>query len=275
MANSIVFPDQAAAVANLTALLNVGVGNTINVNALTSSQLWAKLKAAEASAQRQLRVFFGPTEIIPEWTLDLEQTIAAFEAAGTPYAFQSAFDYDPESFMDDRWAFMQLAHTPVQVIRKIWFDVPSPCLMGFAVPDNWIRLDKKYGQLRLIPVTSVASSQMAYGFQLLAGGSAYPLSIQVSYLAGLTNVDGTIVSSFAEYWDDLVDVIYKMAILKILQDAFVPVSSSISADGLSQSSSVSISDYQSVIDSILFGGKGSNGGLYASIHGASGSLMVC
>lgn len=274
MAASVLFPDQSAAVANLTALLALGVGKYLNVGVLTPAQLWSKLQAAEASAQRQLKVFFGPTEIIPEWTPTLQTAIDAFEAAGTPYAFQSAFDYDPDAFRDDRWSFMQLSHTPVQAIRTIWFDVPSPFLMGFTVPNEWIRLDKHYGQLRLIPITSVASPQMAYGAQLLGGGRAFPLSIQVSYLAGLTNVTGAAVSSFANSWDDLLDVVYKMAMLKIMQDAFLPSSSSISADGLSQSASLVMADFQTGIDTILFGLKGSNGGLYASIHGVSGMFAV-
>lgn len=274
MSASVLFPSQDAAVANLTALLALGVAKYLNVDVLTPAQLWSKLQAAEASAQRQLKVFLGPTEIIPEWAPTLQTTIDACEAAGTPYAFQSAFDYDPDAFRDNRWSFMQLTHTPVQAIRRAWFDVPSPFLMGFTVPDEWIRLDKRYGQLRLIPVTSVASPQMAYGMQLLGGGRAYPLSIQVSYLAGLTNVTGAVVSSFADAWGDLIDVVYKMAMLKIMQDAFLPSSSTISADGLSQSASLVMADFQATIDTILFGPKGSNGGLYASIHGASGMLAV-
>jgi hypothetical protein len=274
MSASVLFPNQNEAVANLQALLALGVGKYLNVGVLKPAQLWSKLQAAEASVQRQLKVFFGPTEIIPEWTPTLQQTIDAFEAAGTPYAFQSAFDYDPDAFRDNRWSFMQLTHTPVQAIRSIWFDVPSAFLMGFTVPNEWIRLDKQYGQLRLIPITSVASPQMAYGMQLLGGGRAYPLSIQVSYLAGLTNVTGAVMSSFVNAWDDLLDVVYKMAMLKIMQDAFLPSSSSISADGLAQSASMVMVDFQTTIDTILFGAKGSNGGLYASIHGASGMLAV-
>jgi hypothetical protein len=271
---SILFPDQNAAVANLQALLALGVAKYMNINALSPAQLWSKLQAAEAEAQRLLRVCFAPTEIIPEWSSNLESVIAEFEATGTPYAFQSAFDYDPMAFRDDRWSFMQLTYKPVLAIRSIWFDVPSPFLQGFTVPDNWIRLDRKYGQLRLVPVTSVSSPQMAYGYQLLSGGSAYPNSIQVSYLAGLTNVTGSVVSSFVNDWADLIDVVTKMAMYKIMQDAFLPSSGSISADGLSQSRTLTMVDFQTQIDTILFGGKGCNGGLYASIHGASGMLAT-
>lgn len=274
MSASVLFPDQNAAVANLQALLALGVAKYMNVNALSTTQIWAKLKAAESEAQRLLKVFFAPTEIIPEWSSDLQSRIDAFEAAGTPYAFQSAFDYDPMAFKDDRWSFMQLTYRPVQAIRSIWFDVPSPFLQGFTVPDNWIRLDKKAGQLRLIPITSISSPQMAYGVQLLSGGRAYPNSIQVSYLAGLTNITGTVVSSFVNNWDDLIDVVNKMAMYKIMQDAFLPSSGSISADGLSQSRTLTMVDFQTQIDTILFGGKGCNGGLYASIHGITGMLGI-
>ena len=59
----------------------------------------------------------------------------------------------------------------------------------------------------------------------------------------------------------------KKAVLKILEDSFLPQSGSISADGLSQSLSVDMEKYHDMIDRTLNGGKGSNGGLMTAIHG--------
>jgi hypothetical protein len=52
-----------------------------------------------------------------------------------------------------------------------------------------------------------------------------------------------------------------------VEDAFVPQSGSISADGLSQSLSVDVSKYHDAVDAILNGPPNSNGGLMTRIHG--------
>jgi len=69
------------------------------------------------------------------------------------------------------------------------------------------------------------------------------------------------------------DAVLKKAALKILEDAFLPQSGSISADGLSQSMSVDMDKYHDAIDRILNGGKGSNGGLMTAIHGVRFGVM--
>src|SRR3546814_15149872 len=88
--------------------------------------------------------------------------------------------------------------------------------------------------------------------QALGGGRTIPFMIQLTYVAGLANA--------ARDYPDLLDVIKKKAVLKIVQDRYLPQSGSISADGLSQSVSVQMDQYQDVIDHALYGGKGTNGG---------------
>ena len=53
----------------------------------------------------------------------------------------------------------------------------------------------------------------------------------------------------------------------------LPQSASISADGLSQSNSFNYKAWQDDINETLFGPKGSNGGLFTSIHGINGSVL--
>ena len=67
-------------------------------------------------------------------------------------------------------------------------------------------------------------------------------------------------------YPELLDCIKKKAVLKILGDAFLPQSGSISADGLSESLSVDMDKYHDVVDAILNGRDG-NGGLMAQLHG--------
>ena len=58
-----------------------------------------KFNAAKAQAQRELRVFLEPTEILPN---DAPQNeIDALVTAGTAYYQEAAYDYDPNMFNGD------------------------------------------------------------------------------------------------------------------------------------------------------------------------------
>lgn len=269
---SALFPDQTAALADLRALFALGAGQYINMGALSDDMLWDKLMAAEAEAERDLRVFFNAVEVIPD---DAPQSeIDAFEAASTRYALSTNFDYDPRMFRGEEWGLMRLPFKPVQAIHSVIVAFPSPFLQNFTVPPDWVRLDRKYGDLRLVPTTTAAVSPVgAYALQVMGGGQTYPQAIQVRYLCGLINANGTVAISFAPHWNDLVDVVKRMAMLKIMRTAFLPGSASISADGLSQSNSFDYEKWQDGINETLFGPKGSNGGLYTSIHGVQLGVM--
>ncbi len=101
--------------------------------------------------------------------------------------------------------------------------------------------------------------------QALSGGRLIPFMIQLRYTSGLQNV-------FRD-WPDLIDVIKKKAVLGIIKDSFLPSSGSISADGLSQSSSIDTGMYDDMIDLAIDGPKGSNGGLMTAIHGVRFSIL--
>lgn len=90
---------------------------------------------------------------------------------------------------------------------------------------------------------------MAYGpvsfflMSAIAAGRHIPGMIGVRYTSGLKNA--------AQEFPDLVTVIKRMAILRILKNAFLPQSSSISADGLSQSTSVDVGKWEEGIEHSL------------------------
>ncbi|MGF6641761.1 hypothetical protein [Paraburkholderia sp. MM6662-R1] len=65
-APSVIFTDRTAALADLRALLAMGAGQYINMGAVSDDMLWDKLLAAEAEAERSLRVFFSPVEVVPD-----------------------------------------------------------------------------------------------------------------------------------------------------------------------------------------------------------------
>lgn len=259
---SVLFPVKSTAVAALRADRLVLLASSLGFNAaaLTDDYLYGKLLAAEAKAQRDLRVFFAPTVMIPEEAAQAE--IDALEAAGTRYAQEAAYDYDPGFFHGESWGFIQTRQKPLISVQSIKLVYPMPTQSVFDVPADWIRLDRRYGHIRLVPGTMQFSAPLAvFVMPALGGGRFVPNMIQVRYTAGLRNA--------AADYPDLLDLVYKMAAVGIIEDAMMPSSGSISADGLSQSLSVDISKYQDVIDRLMNGPPGSNGGLRTAIHGVT------
>lgn len=231
---------------------------------LSDDFLWGKIVAAESEIKHTLRVPLVPTQFFAATPTSAEDL--ALTQPGVPTDIDAAYDYDPEFFQGDKWGFIVTRQKPVQSVQRIRFAYPSPANLFFDIPLDWIRLDQKYGHIRLVPATSAFSAPLsAFMMQALGGGRTIPFMMQVTYIAGI-----------ADAWKDypeLIDVIKKLAVLKAVEDGFLPQSGSISADGLSQSMSVDMEKYRDTIDHILNGPKGSNGGLMTAIHGVRNSVM--
>jgi len=223
---------------------------------ISDSYIWSKLMAAESELQHTLRVKFQPTQYFSYAPSQTE--IAALN--GMPWEQEPGYDYDPEMFTGDRWGFMVTRQKPIISVQLMQFCYPSILQSIFTVPLDWLRIDNKYAQIRLVP-TSYAATTLMNGFllQLVGGGRQVPNILQVNYTAGLQNVAST--------YPELIDVVKKIAVLKIIEDSFSPQSGSISADGLSQSMSADMSKYEDSIDRIINGSGGGNGGLMTAIHG--------
>jgi hypothetical protein len=266
------FPDQETAVADLMAQIALSAGNYINMAALTPSMVWDKMVAAEVECERLLKTFFDCVQVIPDMATDAE--IQALEDSNTRYITIAGFDYDPAMFTGERWGLMRLPYRPVQQVNSVIISFPAPFLQNYTVPGEWIRIDRKNGDLNLVPTTTAATTPVgAFALVAMAGSITYPQAIQVRYSCGLTNASGQVATSFAQEWDDLVDVVKRIAIAKIFKMMMLPQSASISADGLSQSNSFNYKAWQDDINETLFGPKGSNGGLYTSIHGINSQIM--
>lgn len=204
---------------------------------LSPAFVLTKLQAAERDAARRLRCYLEPTEIFP----DPPTQEQIDELGGKPYGEEPGYDYDPDFFRDEKWGLLILRQRPVIQVKAMEFAYPTPGQTVFKVPDAWIRVDRKYGHVRLVPAASAFSAPLsAFVMQTLGGGRTIPHMIRVRYTAGLQNAK--------QEHPDLVDVVTKMAVLKILQDTFMPTSSSISADGLSQSLSGDLKLYMDVVD---------------------------
>lgn len=230
---------------------------------VSDDYLWNKVLAAEAEIGRELRVPLVPTQFFP--LPPTPEEIAALPP-GMPWGVDPGYDYDPGFFRSERWGFIVTRQKPIQDVTRVRFVYPDQVQGMFELPLDWLRMDAKYGHIRFVPSTSTFAAPLsAFLMQALGGGRTIPFMIHLTYVAGLKNA--------ARDYPDLLDIIKKKAVLRIVQDRYLPQSGSISADGLSQSISVEMEKYQDVIDHTLYGNKGTNGGLMAAIHGIRVGVM--
>lgn len=228
---------------------------------LSDDFLWDKLLAAESHVSHALRVPLVPTRFFP--SDPTPEQIAALD--GNPWALEAPYDYHPADWYGDKWGLILTRQKPIQSVLGMKFVYPSPAQTIVDVPADWIRLDKKYGHIQIVP-TGTAYQTLLGGLFMshLSGGKTLPFTVHLDYVAGLANVHTD--------FPDLVDAVLKMAVIKIIEDAVLPQSGSISADGLSQSLSVDAGKYHEAVDRILNGTDG-NGGLMARIHGIRMMVM--
>lgn len=216
------------------------LGSLIDSSLITDEDIWGALVAGEAEAQRALRIPFAPTVIIPENAPQSE--VDALVAAGTRFEQEPAYDYSPSDWSMDIWGFIRLRKYPLIRVDSVKFTYPTPMNDVLTVPTDWLRLDKKYGHLRVVPTGTLMGMGplSSYLLQAMSSGRLIPNMIHIRYVAGLANA--------ARDFPDLVSLVKRMATLKLVKNAFLPQSGSISADGLSQSSSVDVGKWHDEID---------------------------
>lgn len=231
---------------------------------LTDDYIWSKVLAGEAAIEHMLRVPLVPTQFFP--SQPTSDQIAALPV-GMPWAIDPPYDSDPSAFEGDRWGFIKTNNRPVQSVQSMVYVYPSPVDGIFNVPTDWLRIDPKYGEVRIVPTSmTIGFPLAAFMISAASSGRTVPQMIQLTYVAGIND-------AWKEY-PDLIDVIKKKAALLIVQDAFLPQSGSISADGLSQTLSVDMMKYNDIIETIINGPKGQNGGLMAQIHGVRSMVVT-
>jgi hypothetical protein len=230
---------------------------------LTDDFLWSTVQAAESEVARTLRVPLVPTQFFAN--PPTSDQIAAVPV-GMPYAVDAAYDYEPDFFTGEKWGFLVLRKKPLISVSLIRFVYPAPTIGFYDIPADWLRIDRKYAHIRFVPASSPFVAPLnAFILQALGGGRTIPFAIECTYIAGITDPWGT--------YPELIDAIKKTAILKIIENGFLPQSGSISADGLSQSMSIDMKAYRDGINNILNGPPGANGGLMTAIHGIRTSAL--
>ncbi|EON2339028.1 hypothetical protein ACLLKL_001998 [Escherichia coli] len=222
---------------------------------LTDDYIWQKLRAAESEVAHTLRILLTPHQVFPQEPAPEE--IEALE--GMPYIVETPYDYSPNMYDRDKWGYFVTRNRPIISVQRLRFRLPSADSQFFDIPLDWLKLDEKYGHVRLLPTTnaSLVTSSML-GFTALTWQSIIPNMLNLTYQAGIKNAH--------EDYPELVDAIKKIAVVKIITDLFLPQSGSISADGLSESMSTDVAKYQDQIDKIMNGQDG-NGGLMALFNG--------
>lgn len=260
---SALFPNKFAAVAQLRRdRLVLAAQNHFSGVQLDGAYIWEKLRAAEAEVSRILRVKLEPTMFFP--VQPTAEQIAALN--GMPWELDEGYDYDPAMYTADRWGFFQTHSSPLIEVKSVRFAYPAQGNNNFDIPDEWLQLDRKYGHVRIVPLSTAAVAQLTpLLMQLVAVGRIVPNMVRITYVAGLKNA--------AADYPELVDAVKKTAVLKIIEDGFLPQSGSISGDGLSQSMSFDMGKYEDSVDRILTGGAGTNGGLRAAIHGITMAVL--
>ncbi len=189
-------------------------------------EIWAKLRAAEDGYERQLCTRFSPTVIISEPTN--EETFDEEEPA---------YDYDDDFFASNRWGDLKLRTAPVRSVQKFYFGWPNRQNVAYDVPQSWIRLDKQFGLIRLVPDSAaVYATFTSYLLSLFRGGAGVPQSIFVNYTAGFTR------DELNRNHNDLLLALKKRAVIDVIAIMAAQLfqrgdSQSRSADGLSQSRS--------------------------------------
>lgn len=222
---------------------------------VSDDYLWDKVRAAESELAHQLRVPFVPTRFFPKQPT--QEQIDALD--GQAWEVESAPDYEAQMFAGDRWGYIVTRQKPLIAVHLMRFVYPTENNGFFNIPLQWLSLDKKYGHIRIVPTSNGVLTGLAGMVMMnLAGGRTIPSMVHLEYDAGLTDVEAN--------WPELLDCIKKTAVLKVVADAYLPQSGSISADGLSESISVDMTKYHESVDHIINGVNG-NGGLMARLHG--------
>ncbi|MCT9846742.1 hypothetical protein N7563_22005 [Leclercia adecarboxylata ATCC 23216 = NBRC 102595] len=222
---------------------------------MSDDYIWQKLRAAESEIAHRLRILLAPHQIFPATPTQAEID----SLKGRPWMVETPYDYQPNMYDRDKWGYFITRQRPIINVQRLRFSLPSQGNQYFDIPTDWLRLDHKYGHVRVLPTTnaSLVTSSML-GFTALTWQSIIPNMLHLTYTAGIEDAQRD--------YPELVDAIKKMAVVKILTDLFLPQSGSISADGLSESMSTDVSKYQDQVEQIINGADG-NGGLMALFNG--------
>lgn len=206
--------------------------------------LWNSVLAAEAEVARKLGgVSLEPVEIFSVAQPTAQELV---ELNGAPFLVETGYDMEGGMLGTFQWTCIQLRQRPVLAIRSVKIVYPTISTPIYDVPLDWIYIDSKAGLLEFTPKpTPAGMAPSIMGAAMMARGAQVPQMVRIRYQAGLTPKHPCM--------PEIKDLIMRAAMARHLK--FAPQSSSISADGLSQSKSFSLDTYTKAIDAELSGLK--------------------
>ena len=208
---------------------------------LSDDYLMDKLLSAESELQHDMRVFFTPRQVLPQFATP--DQIAAAQAANPtiPIIMEPGYDYSPGLFNGESWGLINLRQAPIISVGAITFNYPLPTDIAYTIPPEWVRADLKYGSINLVPVAANTTLPLnAYFLSVLGGGYTTPFLLQINYICGLANAK--------QDYPELLNLIKRLAVCMVIEDLFLPQSASTSVDGLSGSLSIETAKYREQIE---------------------------
>ena len=192
-----------------------------------------KIRAAEDDFEQAMGVRLTPTKIKCEPS-----------AEDTDYDLEeSAYPYESSMFDGERWGWVHLRQSPVISVERMVFAYPNVDQAVFTVPvsgsNSWLRLDKKYGRIQLVPSKQAAfASFNSHILSIFSGGRGLPQSIFIDYTAGFTE------QQLQRDYSNIPECVKRSTVLMLAADALTPGSFTNSSDGHSQSISFDLTKYR-------------------------------
>jgi hypothetical protein len=236
-----IFADQAATLAELRGgKLALLPATYVNGAALSDMYLWNQVLSAEEEVSRRLAVPLEPTRV---FSVGGPTSDELTELGDSPYLVEPGYDGGGFEGLW-QWDTLQLNTRPLISVQEVKFVYPGLNETVYVVPPDWIYPDAKSAILQFTAAPTAGGLPGAIvAMNVFTLGRTVPQMIRVKYTAGLTPRHPT--------FRDVRNLVLRMAVLRILLDAFIPQSGSISADGLSQSTSMDTAKYQEAIDADL------------------------
>lgn len=241
---SAIFPFAPAAVAALrrSRIVALTASHLAGIT-LSDEDLWQKLMDAEGEAERHLRIWLSPREVLPAHD-SYDDDADALATAGERVEREPGYDYSPRLFNPDGFGMLELRAAPVIRIHWARFAYPDQGSTLLDIPRDWFRPEGRTNRVSIVPTNIGYMGQMnSVVLGALAAGRNIPFMLQVGYRAGLEDVRTTL--------PDLPALIQRMASVAVVEDLLLPQSGSISADGLSQSISMDAAKHREEFEAKL------------------------
>lgn len=198
--------------------------------------LYAKLLGNEQTVRDRLRILLEPTQVLTQDDSTDAALIPGLETAKTPYLLDPGYDYTADFFQANSWGYLVTRRKPIIAIQQFSFVYVDPKISLMDVPKSWLRIDRQYGHVRLLPTGEAALLPLnSYLLSVFGGGRTIPNMIHVRYTAGINDI--------RKDYPGLYEFMFRVAALELIQDTFPSGSSSVAADGLSESESFDITQW--------------------------------